>query len=78
MKDQRMRRVGNALDALAHGLTRAWNWTQRQMKSGGIRREWVNWTLLVTVVAGSLFAISLTHLANIQNAISGNAQLSSG
>jgi predicted alpha-1,2-mannosidase len=77
MKDPRMKRMGNALNALPHGLRRAWNWTQRQVKRGGIRRGWIIWLILVTVAASSLLAISSTHLANMQNAISGSAQLSS-
>ena len=77
MKDQRMKRMGNALNALPHGLRRAWNWTQRQVKRGGIRRGWIIWLILVTVAASSLLVISSTHLANMQNAISGSAQLSS-
>ncbi len=72
-----MKRMGDALKTLPHGLRRVQNWTKREVKGGGIRRGWINWTLLVTVVAGSLFAISSPHLANIQNSISGSAQLSS-
>src|SRR6476469_8039874 len=74
MKDQQQKRVGYALP---HGLRRVRNWTQRQIKRTNTVGGWINWSLLVTVVAGSLFAISSTHLTNIQNAISGSAQLSS-
>jgi predicted alpha-1,2-mannosidase len=77
MKDQQLKRVGHVLKTLPHGLKRVRNWTQRQVKSKNMLRGWISWSLLVIVVSGSLLAISSTHLANLQNAISGGAPLSS-
>lgn len=72
-----MKRMGNPLKTLPHGLRGTWNWTQRQVKSARMLRGWISWSLLILVVAGSLLVISSTHLTNIENAISGSAQLSS-
>ena len=75
MKDQQWKRAG---DALRRRLRRARSWTQWQVKSLPTQRIWISWSLAAIVVAGSLFAISSTHLANIQNAISGLTQPSVG
>src|SRR6185312_12994531 len=69
--DQQRKRVG---DALPRGLRRMRSWIQWQRKNKSRLRAWMSWSLLVIVVAGGLFAISSTHLANIQNAISGITQ----
>jgi len=71
MKDQQRKRVG---DALPRGLRRMRSWIRRQRKNKSRLRAWMSWSLVVIVIVGGLFAISSTHLANIQNAISGITQ----
>ena len=50
------------------------SWIRRQRKNKSRLRAWMSWSLVVIVIVGGLFAISSTHLANIQNAISGITQ----
>src|SRR6185312_13381473 len=71
MKDQQRKRVG---DALPRGLRRMRSWIRRQRKNKSRLRAWMSWSLLVIVIVGGLFAVSSTHLANIQNAINGITQ----
>jgi predicted alpha-1,2-mannosidase len=72
MMHDRLKRVGAALRL---GMSRVQDRAWREMLSAHLLRAWIIWSLLVTVMATGLVAITSTHLANMQNAFSGIAPL---